>query len=46
MAFWPPLIPYIGFAVGTAIAFIVGLVTFPALSDALLPPTIYPGYPG
>ncbi|MFZ1415558.1 MAG: AI-2E family transporter [Defluviicoccus sp.] len=34
-------IPYIGFAVGTAIVFIVGLVTFPALSDALLPPAIY-----
>jgi hypothetical protein len=28
------------------LVFIVGLVTFPALSDALLPPTIYPGYPG
>ncbi len=34
-------VPYIGFAIGTAIVFIVGLVVFPTPADALLPPAIY-----
>lgn len=34
-------VPYIGFAIGTTIVFIVGLLTFDTLSAALLPPLVY-----
>lgn len=34
-------VPYIGFAIGTIIVFVVGLVALPTPADALLPPAIY-----
>ena len=34
-------VPYIGFAIGTTIVFIVGLLTFDTLTAALLPPIVY-----
>jgi predicted PurR-regulated permease PerM len=34
-------VPYIGFAIGTTIVFIVGLLTFDTLAAALLPPLVY-----
>lgn len=33
--------PFIGFAIGTTIVFIVGLLTFDTLTQALLPPLVY-----
>ncbi len=34
-------VPYIGFAIGTTIVFIVGLLTFDTLTAALMPPLVY-----
>ncbi len=34
-------VPYIGFAIGTSIVFIVGLLTFDTFAGALLPPAVY-----
>lgn len=34
-------VPYIGFAIGTTIVFIVGLLTFDTLTAAFLPPLVY-----
>ncbi|HRK96210.1 MAG TPA: AI-2E family transporter, partial [Rhodospirillales bacterium] len=33
--------PFIGFAIGTTVVFIVGLLTFDTLTQALLPPLVY-----
>lgn len=34
-------VPYIGFAVGTSVVFLVGLLTFDTFAGALLPPLVY-----
>lgn len=34
-------VPYIGFAIGTSVVFVVGLLTFDTFAGALLPPLVY-----
>lgn len=34
-------VPYIGFAIGTAVVFIIGLLTFDTLAAAMIPPLVY-----